>query len=93
MRQITFVQGIVLYYLEDHMLTEFIFETGKFRHSNYRAEVEISEESFTLEEREEERRDKVRTSGVLRCISQISDIARNSKSRYALKFNILHKVL
>lgn len=55
MRQITFVQGIVLYYLEDHMLTEFIFETGKFRHSNYRAEVEISEEGFTLEEREEER--------------------------------------
>lgn len=89
MRQITFVQGIVLYYLEYHMLTEFIFETGKFRHSNYRAEVEISEESFTLEEREEERRDKVRTSA----ISQISDIARNSKSRYALKFNILHKVL
>lgn len=91
MRQITFVQGIVLYYLEDHMLTEFIFETGKFRHSNYRAEVEISEEGFTLEEREEERWDKVRTSA----ISQISDIARNSKSRYmyVLKFSILHKVL
>lgn len=91
MRQITFVQGIVLYYLEDHMLTEFIFETGKFRHSNYRAEVEISEEGFTLEEREEERWDKVRTSA----ISQISDIARNSKSRYmyVLKLNILHKVL
>lgn len=91
MRQITFVQGIVLYYLEDHMLTEFIFETGKFHHSNYRAEVEISEEGFTLEEREEERWDKVRTSA----ISQISDIARNSKSRYmyVLKLNILHKVL